>query len=116
MNLFQYFYMYITDINFLVTCIWGYMGCAKQGKKPDKDCKEDFNGCSMIAMGMAPLSIPLVTVPKLPLPNSSPCTISCLVIVQVSPSVIIAKDVLNPSSVSGLGIKQMSVKLVLNRP
>ena len=32
------------------------MGCAKQGKKPDKDCKEDFNGCSMIAMGMAPPS------------------------------------------------------------
>ena len=48
--------MYIPDINFLVTCIWGYMGCAKQGKKPDKDCKEDFNGCSMIAMGMAPPS------------------------------------------------------------
>ena len=40
--------------SFLVTCIWGYMGCAKQGKKQDKDCKEDFNGCSMIAMGMAP--------------------------------------------------------------
>ena len=30
------------------------MGCAKQGKKADKACKEDFNGCSMIAMGMAP--------------------------------------------------------------
>ena len=41
-------------ILFLVTCIWGYMGCAKHGKKDDKDCKEDFNGCSMIAMGMAP--------------------------------------------------------------
>ena len=40
----------------LVTCIWGYMGCAKHGKKPDKDCKEDFNDCSMLAMGMAPAS------------------------------------------------------------
>jgi len=32
------------------------MGCAKHGKKPDKDCKEDFNDCSMLAMGMAPAS------------------------------------------------------------
>ncbi len=30
------------------------MGCAKRGQKPDKECKEDFNVCSMIAMGMAP--------------------------------------------------------------
>jgi hypothetical protein len=30
------------------------MGCAKRNDKPDKECKEDFNVCSMIAMGMAP--------------------------------------------------------------
>merc|ERR1712061_122759 len=43
------------------------MGCAKQGKKPDKECKEDFNDCSMIAMGMAPLSTTTEsTTPELP--------------------------------------------------
>ena len=40
------------------------MGCAKQGKKPDKECKEEFNGCSMIAMGMAPPST--TELPELP--------------------------------------------------
>ena len=46
----------IIPVFITVTCIWGYMGCAKQDKKPDRECKEDFNGCSMIAMGMAPPS------------------------------------------------------------
>ena len=31
-----------------------YMGCAKRNQKPDAECKSDFNGCSMVAMGMAP--------------------------------------------------------------
>jgi hypothetical protein len=31
-----------------------YMGCAKRNSKPDVECKQDFNGCSMVAMGMAP--------------------------------------------------------------
>ena len=31
-----------------------YMGCAKRNQKPDAECKADFNGCSMVAMGMAP--------------------------------------------------------------
>jgi hypothetical protein len=30
------------------------MGCAKRNTKPDSECKEDFNVCSMIAMGMVP--------------------------------------------------------------
>jgi hypothetical protein len=37
-----------------VDCIWNYMGCARRNVKPDKECKEDFNVCSMIAMGMPP--------------------------------------------------------------
>ena len=35
---------------------------------------------------MVPLIVPLVTVPKLPLPSVSPCSISPLVTVQVSAS------------------------------
>ena len=31
-----------------------YMGCAKRKQKPDLECKNDFNGCSMVAMGMSP--------------------------------------------------------------
>lgn len=28
------------------------MGCARRGVRPDKECKDDFNVCSMLAMGM----------------------------------------------------------------
>jgi hypothetical protein len=31
-----------------------YMGCAKRNSKPDVECKQDFNSCSMVAMGMTP--------------------------------------------------------------
>ena len=43
-----------------VDCIWGYMGCADGGggrrrrNGGGSECKEEFNRCSTVAMGMGP--------------------------------------------------------------
>ena len=50
------------------------MGCAKRGLKPDKECKEDFNVCSMIAMGMTPIPQPQPTTAPASLTTAAPAT------------------------------------------
>lgn len=44
----------ISSLSFSVDCIWDFNRCVQFKTKSDKECKEDFNVCSMIAMGMPP--------------------------------------------------------------
>jgi len=47
---------------FLVDCIWAYYRCANKNENSDMVCKENFNGCSMLAMGMSPnITLPTTT-------------------------------------------------------